>query len=71
MNTPTTTTDKIAHNHTSVCDRVNIDVEPNKVEHTSAAILDEVANRLISKYPTANEPTEIIAIDASPLIFVF
>ena len=48
-----------------------MEVEPNSVLHTSAERLDEVENRFMSRYPTASEPTEIIATAASPLILVF
>ena len=57
--------------HTSVFVKVKIDVDPNRVEQTSPDILVEVEKIFISKYPMAREPTEIIAIAASPFIFAF
>ena len=46
-------------------------MEPNSVLHTSPERLDEVEKMFISRYPTASVPTEIMAMAASPLIFVF
>ena len=40
------------------------------VLHTSPDILEPVENTFIRRYPTASAPTEIMAIAASPLIFV-
>jgi hypothetical protein len=57
--------------HTSAFVSVRIDVEPNNVEHTSPEIFDDVENRFITRYPTASEPTESIAIAASPCILGF
>ena len=48
-----------------------MEVEPNSVLHTSPERLDEVEKRFISRYPMASAPTEIMAMAASPLIFVF
>ena len=48
-----------------------MEVEPNSVLQTSPERLDEVENRFIRRYPMASAPTEIMAIAASPLIFVF
>jgi hypothetical protein len=56
---------------TSAFVRVRIDVEPKSVEHTSPEILADVENKFITRYPTASEPTESIAIAASPFIFGF
>ena len=48
-----------------------MEVEPNSVLHTSPERLDEVEKRFIRRYPMASAPTEIMAMAASPLIFVF
>ena len=56
--------------HTSVLVNVRIEVEPNRLLHTSPEILAPVENTFIKRYPTASAPTEIIAIAASPFIFV-
>ena len=48
-----------------------MEVEPNSVLHTSPERLDEVEKTFIRRYPMASAPTEIVAIAASPLIFVF
>ena len=48
-----------------------MEVDPNSVLHTSPERLEEVEKIFINKYPIAKEPTEIIAMAASPLIFVF
>ena len=37
------------HNTTSKSDNVRIDVEPNKVEHTSPEIFDDVEKMLSNK----------------------
>ncbi len=63
--------DKIPLSHTSFFLSVSIDVEPKRVEHTSPERLDEVENKFIKRYPNAREPTDIIAMAASPFIFVF
>ena len=47
-----------------------MEVEPKSVEHTSPDTLDETENTLSIRYPTAIEPTESIAIAASPLSLV-
>ena len=57
--------------HTSTVDKVKMAVEPNKVLHTSPEILADFEKTLMSKYPTASEPTESIANDVSPEIFAF
>ena len=71
MNTATTSTDIPTHSHTSAGDSVRMEVEPNSVLHTSPERLDEVEKMFISRYPMASAPTEIMAMAASPLIFVF
>ena len=48
-----------------------MEVEPNRVLHTSPARLVEVENRFISRYPSARAVTEIMAMAASPLMRVF
>ena len=48
-----------------------MEVEPNSVLHTSPERFAEVEKMFISRYPTASAPTEIMAMAASPLIFVF
>ena len=63
--------DKMVHSHTSPLLRVRMDVEPNNVLHTSPERFEDFANKFINKYPKAKAPTEIIAMAASPLIFVF
>ena len=45
----TTITDKTAQSQTSVLVRVRMEVEPNRVLHTSPDKLDEVENRFISR----------------------
>lgn len=59
----------IAHIQTSTYESVRIDVEPNKVLHTSVPMLEEEENALRSRYPIARAPTEIIASEASPFNF--
>ena len=59
------------HSHTSPLVRVRMEVEPNSAPHTSPERLAEVENTLISRYPNASAPTEIMAMAASPLILVF
>ena len=54
------------HNHTSLIVKVNIDVEPNKVLHTSPETFAAVEKTFIKRYPIASDATEIIAIAASP-----
>ena len=71
MNTATTSTDIPTHSHTSAGDSVRMEVEPNSVLHTSPERLDEVEKMFIRRYPIASAPTEIMAMAASPLIFVF
>ena len=61
--------DKYMESRTSAGVRVKIEVEPKSVVQTSAERLADFANRLIIRYPKASEPTEIMAIAASPLIF--
>ena len=56
--------------HTSAFVRVSIDAEPNSVLHTSPERFADVENKFIIRYPIASEPTEIMAIAASPLILV-
>ena len=51
--------------------RVNMDVEPNRVLHTSPDTFGPVENIFISMYPIASALTDIMATAASPLIFVF
>lgn len=70
-NAPITRIDIITQIHTSAEESVSIDVPPNNVLHTSPDILAEEENVLKSRYPIARAPTEISAIAASPLIFVF
>ena len=71
MNTATISTDIPTHSHTSAGDSVRMEVEPNSVLHTSPERLDEVEKMFIRRYPIASAPTEIMAMAASPLIFVF
>ena len=49
--------------------KVSIEVEPNRVVHTSPARFDPLENTFITRYPKAIAPTDIIVIDASPFIF--
>lgn len=56
------------HKNTSIFVSVSIEVEPKSVAHTSPDIFDEVGNKLMSRYPIANELTETNATAASPLI---
>ena len=53
---------------TSVLVSVSIDVDPKRLVHTSPDTLAEDENILTSIYPIASEPTDKIAIRASPLI---
>ena len=69
MNITTTRIDRIPLTHTSDFVSVRIDVEPNRVEHTSPETFPDVGNTFISKYPKARAPTDIIAIAASPFTF--
>lgn len=71
MKTTTTTIERDIHNITSSIDNVKMEVAPNNVLHTSPARFVDTENKFISKYPIAREPTEIIAMAASPLIFLF
>ena len=57
--------------HISIVVNVNIDHPPNNVLQTSPEIFAELGNIFITMYPIARVPTEIIAIAASALIFVF
>lgn len=57
--------------HTSLLVSVRMEVEPNKVLHTSPVILADVEKIFKMRYPIARDPTESIAMAASPLIFVF
>ena len=61
----------ITHSHTSRMVSVRMEVDPNSVLHTSPERLEDVEKRLISRYPNASAPTEIMATAASPLILVF
>ncbi len=63
-------TDATIHIITSELVSVSMEVEPKSVEHTSPDTLDETENTLSIRYPTAIEPTESIAIAASPLSLV-
>ena len=67
----TTIADIAAQNQTSPFVNVKIEVEPNNVLQTSPDKFAAVEKRFIIKQPIASAPTEIIAIMASPLIFVF
>ena len=71
MNIKTTANERIMLNETSLSVRVNIDVEPKRVEQTSPDKFEEVEKIFISKYPTAKEPTDNMATAASPLIVAF
>ena len=71
MKSTTTITDNTPHNFTCSEVIVSIEVEPNNVLHTSPERLGPVENIFIRRYPIASAPTEIMAIAASPLIFVF
>ena len=55
---------------TSISDSVRIDVEPKRVEHTSAETFNDLLNTFIKRYPKAIEEVERIAIDASPFILL-
>lgn len=66
-----TVIERIAESHTSLFLRVKIDVEPNRVVHTSPVRFDDVEKMFMSRYPIARDATEIMAIAASPWIFVF
>ena len=57
--------------HTSDEVSVRRDVEPKRVLHTSPDTLAEVPATFITRYPTARAATEIMAMAASPLIFLF
>ena len=61
----------MAHNRTCSIVNVRIDVDPNNVLQTSPETFGPVLNTFIKRYPIASELTEIIAMAASPLIFVF
>ena len=67
-NVATLKTDKPTLSQISCSVNVNIEVEPHSVEHTSPDKFADVANKFITKYTNANEPTEIIAITVSSLI---
>ena len=56
---------------TSTFVSVSMDVDPNKLVHTSPDTFADDENILTSMYPIASEPTDRIAISASPLILVF
>ena len=61
------TTEKIV----SALVSVKINVEPNKVLHTSPERLAGGEKMFIKKYPIARAPVEIMATLASPFIFEF
>ena len=62
----------MTQSQTSVLVRVRMEVEPNNVLQTSPERLEEDVEKIfIRRYPIAREATDIIAIAASPLIFVF
>ena len=71
MKMATTTIESATHSHTSVTVKVSIEVEPNKVLHTSPDRFDEGLKMFMIRYPKASAETDIIAIAASPLIFAF
>ena len=71
MNAATIKIDKIMLKKTSCSVKVKIDVEPNKTLHTSPDKFVDDAKIFMIKYPNARDPTEIIAITASPFIFTF
>ena len=52
-------------------DKLEIDVDPKRVVHTSPERLEDAPKTFIIMYPTARDATESIAITASPLIFEF
>ena len=66
-----TSTESMQHKITCVLVNVKMEVDPNNVLQTSPDRFGPVENRFISKYPIASAPTEIMAMAASPLIFVF
>lgn len=66
-----TVMDKTMQVITSASVNVNMEVEPNSVVHTSPDKLPDTGKRFMSKYPTAREPTDIIAIAASPFTLAF
>ena len=65
-----TITETTAQIVTSVLPSIKIDVEPNKVLHTSPATFDAVEKTFKSRYPIDKAPTESIAIIESPLSLV-
>ena len=63
--------DRIVHTHTCRGVSVRIEVDPNRVEHTSPERFDDDEKIFMIRYPKARVLTEIIAMAASPLIFAF
>ena len=68
---PITKIERITHSQTSLFLKVKIEVEPKRVVQTSPVMFAEVEKMFIIKQPKANAETLIIAIAASPWIFVF
>lgn len=57
MNNITTVIERTAHNKTSSCVNVRMDVDPNNVLHTSPERFGPVENIFIKRYPIASVPT--------------
>ena len=71
MNIKRTTSAIARHKQTSDALSVRIEVDPNKVLHTSADIFADFENRFMTRYPAARDDTDMTASIASLGAFVF